>query len=68
MDRENLYHCGATRTIMQTIRRRKNIPETRRLIYQRIKLSQSGTLPRQYDYTQRTVFVRLVRTKGTETK
>ena len=31
MDRENFYHWGATREIMEIIRRRNNSPETRRL-------------------------------------
>ena len=57
MDRENFYHWGATREIMEIIRRRNNRPETRRLIEQRIGLSRPGTLRRRYDhYTQTTVF------------
>ena len=57
MDRENFYHWGATREIMEIIRRRNNSPETRRLVEQRNGLSRPGTLRRRYDhYTQRTVF------------
>ena len=53
MDREN----GATREIMEIIRRRNNSPETHRLIDQRNELSRPGTLRRRYDhYTQQTVF------------
>ena len=57
MDRENFYHWGTTREIMEFIRRRNNSPETRRLVEQRNGLSRPGTLRRRYDhYTQRTVF------------
>ena len=35
MDRENFYHWGATREIMEIIRRRNNSPETRRLVEQK---------------------------------
>ena len=57
MDRENFYHWGATREIMNIIRRRNNSPETKRLIEQRNALSRPGTLRRRYDHqTQRTVF------------
>ena len=57
MDRENFYHWGATREIMDIIRRRNNSPESRRLVEQRNALSRPGTLRRRYDHqTQRTVF------------
>ena len=57
MDRENFYHWGATREIMDIIRSRNNSPETRRLVEQRNALSRPGTLRRRYDHqTQRTVF------------
>ena len=57
MDRENFYHWGATREIMNIIRRRNNSPETQRLIEQRNALSRPGTLRGRYDHqTQRTVF------------
>ena len=57
MDRENFYHWGATREIMDIIRRRNNSPETRKLIEQRNALSRPGTLRRRYDHqTKRTVF------------
>ena len=39
MDCQNFYHWGATREIMEIIRRRNNSPETRRLIEQRNGLS-----------------------------
>ena len=58
MDRENFHHWGATREIMNIIRRRNNSPETSRLVEQRSTLSRPGTLRRRYDHqTQRTVFV-----------
>ena len=58
MDRDNFYHWGATREIMEIIRRRNNSPETSRLVEQRSTLSRPGTLRRRYDHqTQRTVFV-----------
>ena len=58
MDRDNFHHWGATRKIMDIIRRRKNSPETSRLVEQKSTLSRPGTLRRRYDHqTQRTVFV-----------
>ena len=57
MDRENFHHWGATREIMDKIRRRNKSPETRRLVDQRIALSRPGTLRRRYDHqSQRTIF------------
>ena len=58
MDCENFYYWGATREIMEIIRRRNNSPETRLLVEQRNQLSRPGTLRRRYthQYTQRTVF------------
>ena len=57
INRENFYHWGDTREIMDIIRRRNNSPETRRLVEQRNALSRPGTLRRRYDHqTQRTVF------------
>ena len=57
MDRENFYHWGATREIMDISRRRNNSPETRRLVDQKIALSRPGTLRRRYDHqSQRTIF------------
>ena len=57
MDKENFYHWGATREIMNIFRRRNNSPETRRLADQRNNLSRPGTLRRRYDHqTQRTIF------------
>ena len=69
MDRENFYHWGATREIMENIRRRNNSPETRRLVEQRNGLSLPETLRRRYDhYTQRTVLVQRDPTKEAERK
>ena len=57
MDRDNFNHWGATREIMEIIRRRNKIPETRRLVELRNNLSKPGTLRRRYDpHTQRTIF------------
>ena len=57
MDRDNFYHWGATREIMEIIRKRNKSPETRRLVELRNNLSRPGTLRRRYDpHTQRTVF------------
>ena len=57
MDRDNFYHWGATRKIMEIIRRRNKSPETRRLVDLRNNLSKPGTLRRRYDpHTQRTIF------------
>ena len=57
IDRENFSHWGATREIMDIIRRRNNSPETRRLVDQRIALSRPGTPRRRYDHqSQRTIF------------
>ena len=57
MDRDNFYHWGATREIMEIIRRRKKSPETRRHVELRNNLSRPGTLRRRYDpHTQRTIF------------
>ena len=59
MDRDNFHHWGATREIMEIIRRGNNSPETSRLVEQTSTLSRPGTLRRRYDHqTQRTVFVR----------
>ena len=57
MDRDNFYHWGATREIMEIIRKRNKSPETRRLVELRNNLSKPGTLRRRYDpHTQRTIF------------
>ena len=57
MDRDNFYHWGATREIMEIIRKRNKSPETRRLVELRNNLSRPGTLRRRYDpHTQRTIF------------
>ena len=56
MDRDNFYHWGATREIMEIRRRNKN-PETRRLVELRNNLSRPGVLRRRYDpHTQWTIF------------
>ena len=49
MDRDNFYHWGATREIMDIIRRRNKSLETRRLVELRNALSKPGTLRRRYD-------------------
>ena len=57
MDRDNFYHWGAKREIMEIIRKRNKSPETRRLVELRNNLSRPGTLRRRYDpLTQRTIF------------
>ena len=57
MDRENFYHWGATREVMNIIRRRYKSPETCRLVELRNALSKPRTLRRRYDpHTQRTIF------------
>ena len=57
MDRDKFYHWGATREIMEIIRRRNKSPETRRLVELINNLSRLGTLRRRYDpHTQRTIF------------
>ena len=57
MDRENFYHWGATREVMDNIRKRNKSPETRRLVELRNALSKPGTLKKRYDlHTQRTIF------------
>ena len=54
---DNFYHWGATREIMEIIRKRNKSPETRRLVELRNNLSRPGTLRRRYDpHTQRTIF------------
>ena len=57
MDRENLYHCGATRQILESITRRNKSPETRRLVERREALAKPGTMRRRYDtQSQRMIF------------
>ena len=57
MDKDNFYHWGATREIMEIIRRRNKSPETPKLVELRSNLSRPGTLRRRYDpHTQRTIF------------
>ena len=56
MDRDTFYHWGATREIMEIIRRRNKSPETRRLVELRNALSKPGTLRRYDPHTQRTIF------------
>ena len=59
MDRAIFYHWVATREIMEIIRRRNEIPETRTLVEQKA-LSRPGTLRRRYDpHFQRTLFALL---------
>ena len=57
MNRENLYHWGATREIIEIIRRRNMSPETRRLFERRETLTRSRTMRRRYDpQSRRTLF------------
>ena len=57
MNRENLYHWGATREIMEIIRRRNKTPETRRLVERREALPKPRTMRRRYDtHSQRMTF------------
>ena len=57
MNRENLYHWGATREIMDIIRKRNKSPETRRLVERREALAKPGTMRRRYDtQSQRLIF------------
>ena len=57
MDRDNFYHWGATREIMDIIRKRNKSPETRRLVELKNALSKPRTLRRRNDpQTQRTIF------------
>ena len=53
MNRENLYHWGATREIMDIIRKRNKSPETRRLVERREALAKPGTMRRRYDTQSR---------------
>ena len=46
-DQDNFYQWGATREIMEIIRRRNNSPETRRLVEQRNALPRPATLRRR---------------------
>ena len=57
MDRDNFYHWGAAREIMDIIRKRNKSLERHRLVELRNALSKPGTLRRRYDpHTQRTIF------------
>ena len=57
MIRENLYHWGATREIMDIIRKRNKSPKTRRLVERREALAKPGTMRRRYDtQSQRMIF------------
>ena len=57
LDRDNFYHWGATREIMDIIRKKNKSPETRRLVELKNALSKPRTLRRRYDpHTQRTIF------------
>ena len=56
MDRNNFYQWGATREIMELLRRRNKSLETRRLNELRNALSRPGTLRRYDPHTQRTTF------------
>ena len=57
MNRENLYHWGATREIMDIIRKRNKSPKTRRLVERREALAKPGIMRRRYDaQSQRMIF------------
>ena len=57
MNRESLYLWGASRKIMEIIRNRNKIPETRRLVQRREMLAIPGTLHRRHNpQSQRTKF------------
>ena len=57
MNRENLYHWGVTREIMEIIRRRNKSPETRRLVERKEALARPVTMRRRYDpQSQRMIF------------
>ena len=66
MDKDKVYHWGATREIMEIIRRRNKSPETRRLVELRITLSRPGTLRRYDPHTQRTIFASPAQTNAVE--
>ena len=69
MGRENFYHWGATREVMEVIRRRNNSPKTRRLVEQKKALSRLGTLRRRYDnQSQERYSHQIGQTKGPEKK
>ena len=44
MNRETFYHWGASREIMEIIRRRRENPDTRRLVERRETLARPGTM------------------------
>ena len=57
MERDIIFNTGATRQIMDIIRRRNKSPETHRLVELRNALSKPGTLRRRYDpHIQRKIF------------
>ena len=57
MKRENLYHWGAIREIMDITRKRNKSPETRRLVERKEALAKPGTMRRRYDtQSQRMIF------------
>ena len=57
MNRENLYHWGATREIMDVTTKRNKSPETRRLVERREALAKPGIMRRRYDtQSQRMIF------------
>ena len=57
MDRD-YFHWGATAEIMEIIRRRRNSPETIRLVESRLEISRPGTTRRKFDMNaQRQIWV-----------
>ena len=56
INRQNLYHWGASREIMEIIRRSNKSPETTRLVERRETLARQGTMRRRYDpQSQKTI-------------
>ena len=49
MNSENLYHWGASRKVLEVIRRRNKSPETRRLLEIKETLARPVTMGRRYD-------------------
>ena len=49
MDKNEIFHCGATPSITHVIRRRDNSPEMVRLIDRGLKIWRSGVMRRRYD-------------------
>ena len=48
MNKENVYHWGATQAIMEIFRRRNKSPDMRRLVERREALARPGMMRRKY--------------------